>query len=182
VNQKSVEGKDPKILIVDDVPDNLNVLCRVLETEGYKIVAAPSGAVAFQVAHQTQPDLILLDVMMPEMDGFETCRRLKGDASTAEIPVIFITAKDEMSSVAKGFEVGGVDYITKPFRHEEIRVRVQTHLTIKQLQNELREAKQEIQIRNEELVKAYAQLAASKQSKTKNSDVPQNFWTQNRET
>ena len=115
MNQNSTEKKDSKILIVDDIPANLNVLCQALETEGYRIVAAPSGTVALQIAHRTQPDLILLDVMMPEMDGFETCRRLKADASTAEIPVIFITAKDEISSVVKGFEVGGVDYITKPF-------------------------------------------------------------------
>ncbi len=166
MNQNSIESKDSKILIVDDVPANLNILCQALETEGYKIVAAPSGAVALQIAHRTQPDLILLDVMMPEMDGFETCQRLKADASTAEIPVIFITAKDEMSSIIKGFQVGGVDYITKPFRHEEVRVRVQTHLTIKRLQNGLRKANQEIQARNEELEKAYAQLEADNQRKT----------------
>jgi PleD family two-component response regulator len=98
--------------------------------------------------------------MMPEMDGFETCRRLKADAFTAQIPVIFITARDEMSSIAEGFEVGGVDYITKPFRYEEVRIRVQTHLKIKRLQNGLRQAKQEIQARKEELEKAYAQLEA----------------------
>jgi PleD family two-component response regulator len=164
--KKAIEREDAKILIVDDVPANLNVLCQALETEGYKIVAAPSGAVALQIAHRTQPDLILLDVMMPGMDGFETCRRLKADASTAEIPVIFITAKDEMSSIVMGFQVGGVDYITKPFRHEEVRVRVQTHLTIKRLQNGLRKANQEIQARNEELEKAYAQLEADNQRKT----------------
>jgi PleD family two-component response regulator len=166
MNQNSTEREDSKILIVDDVPANLNVLCQALETEGYKIVAAPSGTVALQIAHRTQPDLILLDVMMPEMDGFETCRRLKADASTAEIPVIFITAKDEMSSIIKGFQVGGADYITKPFRHEEVRIRVQTHLTIKRLQNRLRKANQEIQARNEELEKAYAQLEADNKRKT----------------
>ena len=166
MKSNSVVQKDSKILIVDDIPANLNVLCQALETEGYKIVAAPSGTVALQIAHRTQPDLILLDIMMPEMDGFETCRRLKAASSTAEIPVIFITAKDEMSSVVKGFEVGGVDYITKPFRHEEVRARVQTHLTIKRLQNGLREANQEIQARNEELEKAYAQLEADNRRKT----------------
>ena len=166
MNQNSNESKDSKVLIVDDVPANLNVLCQALETEGYKIVAAPSGAVALQIAHRTQPDLILLDVMMPGMDGFETCRRLKADASTVEIPVIFITAKDEMSSIIKGFQVGGADYITKPFRHEEVRIRVQTHLTIKRLQNRLQKANQEIQARNEELEKAYALLEAHNQRKT----------------
>jgi len=166
MNQNSIEKTDAKILIVDDIPANLNVLCQALESEGYKIVAAPSGTVALQLAHRTQPDLILLDIMMPERDGFEICRRLKADASTAEIPVIFITAKDEMSSVIKGFEVGGVDYITKPFRYEEVRVRVQTHLTIKGLQKRLREANREIQAKKEELAKAYAQLEADNQRKT----------------
>jgi PleD family two-component response regulator len=104
--------------------------------------------------------------MMPEMDGFETCRRLKADIVTEEIPVIFITARDEMSSVIEGFQVGGVDYITKPLRYEEVRIRVQTHLKIKRLQNELREAKKEIRGMKEELEKAYTQLAASNQSKT----------------
>ena len=144
MNQNSIEKTDSKILIVDDVPANLNVLCQALEAEGYKIVAAPSGTVALQIAPLTQPDLILLDIMMPEMDGFETCRRLKADASTAEIPVIFITAKDEMSSVVKGFEVGGVDYITKPFRQEEVTARVKTHLTMKQLRDDLKQANQKI--------------------------------------
>jgi PleD family two-component response regulator len=166
MNKNSVEGKDLRILIVDDVPANLDVLCQALETEGYRIIAAPSGTVALQIAQRTQPDLILLDIMMPEMNGFETCRRLKADASTADIPVIFITARDEMSSIIEGFEVGGVDYITKPFRHEEVRIRVQTHLMIKRLQNELREANQEIQARNEELEKAYAQLGADNQRRT----------------
>ncbi|MBM3235616.1 response regulator [Candidatus Poribacteria bacterium] len=166
MNQNSTDKTDAKILIVDDVPANLNVLCQVLETEGYKIVAAPSGTVALQLAQRTQPDLILLDIMMPEMDGFETCRQLNANPATAEIPVIFITAKDEMNSVVKGFEVGGVDYITKPFRYEEVRARVQTHLTIKGLQKRLREANQEIQARDEELEKAYAQLEADNQCKT----------------
>ena len=122
-----------EILIVDDIPANLNLLRQALEPEGYNIIAAPSGEVALQIADRTQPDLILLDIMMPGMDGFETCHLLKSDKATADIPVIFITAKDEMESVVEGFEVGGVDYITKPFQHEEVRARVVTHLAIKRL-------------------------------------------------
>ena len=157
--RESINAKNAKILIVDDIPNNLNLLSHNLESQGYRVVAVPSGMVALQIVERTQPDLILLDIMMPEMDGFETCRRLKTNPATAEIPVIFISAKDEMSSVVKGFEVGGVDYITKPFRHEEVRVRVQTHLTIKELQKRLREANHQIQARDKELAKAYAQLA-----------------------
>lgn len=126
-----------EILIVDDIPANLNVLRQVLEPQGYNVIAVPSGEIALQIAARTPPDLILLDIMMPGIDGFETCHRLKADPATADIPVIFITAKDETTSIVRGFQVGGVDYITKPFQHEEVRARVQTHLTIKQLRDEL---------------------------------------------
>ena len=159
MNQEPVNLNSAEILIVDDIPANLNVLCQVLEPEGYNIIAAPSGEVALQIAARAQPDLIILDIMMPGMDGFETCRRLKANQSTADIPVIFITAKDETESLVEGFQVGGVDYITKPFQHEEVRVRVRTHLTIKQLQDRLREA-------NDELEEAYNQLEADNARKT----------------
>ena len=106
-----------KILIVDDFPANL--LSQNLESQNYKVVAVPSGVIALQIVERTQPDLILLDIMMPEMDGFETCRRLKANSATAEIPVIFIAARDEMESLLEGFSVGGVDYITKPFSETE---------------------------------------------------------------
>jgi len=113
----SVNAKNAKILIVDDIPHNLNLLSQNLESQGYRVVAAPSGVVALQIVERTQPDLILLDIIMPEIDGFETCRKLKANPATAEIPVIFITAKDkdEIDSLVEGFLVGGVDYITKPF-------------------------------------------------------------------
>lgn len=134
-----------EILIVDDIPNNLNLLCQTLESEGYNIIAAPSGEIALQIAAHTQPDLILLDIMMPGMDGFETCRRLKADKRLSDIPVIFITAKDETESVVEGFRVGGVDYITKPFHQDEVLVRVQTHLKIHQLTQELIEKNRALQ-------------------------------------
>ena len=143
--------KDPidvhrtRILIVDDIPSNLNLLRETLEREGYNIIAAPSGAVALELAARTQPALILLDIMMPEMDGFETCRRLKAEKSTVEIPVIFITAKDETESLVEGFSAGGVDYITKPFQDDEVLVRVRTHLTIHQLTQALRKKNRELE-------------------------------------
>jgi len=149
MNQDECDKKKADILIVDDIPANLNVLCQALEPEGYNVIAAPSGEVALKIAAPTPPDLILLDIMMPGIDGFETCRRLKADATTADIPVIFITAKDEMESIVEGFQVGGVDYITKPFRHEEVAARVKTHLTIKQLRDGLREANKKIEAQRE---------------------------------
>ena len=159
MNKDSIDLMSAEILIVDDIPANLNVLCQTLESEGYNIIAATSGESALQIAARSQPDLILLDIMMPGLDGFETCRRLKENKSLADIPVIFITAKHETESLVEGFQVGGVDYITKPFQHEEVRARVRTHLTIKQLQDSLREAKDELQ-------KAYNQLEADNARKT----------------
>ncbi len=134
-----------KILIVDDVPNNLKTLSDLLELAGYHILVAPSGEVALKVAPRMQPDLILLDVMMPGLDGFETCERLKADAETAGIPVIFITAKDEVESVIKGFHVGGVDYVTKPFEEEMVLARVDTHLQNAQLTKALIEKNRELQ-------------------------------------
>ena len=139
------QAKQPQVLIVDDVPANLNLLRQALESEGYNVIAAPSGEIALQIVARAQPDLILLDVMMPGIDGFETCRRLKADKATADIPVIFITARDEAASIVEGFHAGGLDYITKPFKHEEVQARVQTHLTIKNLRDGLREAKDELE-------------------------------------
>ena len=139
MNKDSKAPSNTRVLILDDIPTNLNLLRQTLEPEGYNLIVALSGAASLEIATRAQPSLILLDIMMPEMDGFETCRRLKAEKTTAEIPVIFITAKDEMESVIEGFRVGGVDYITKPFKAEEVRVRVQTHLKIHQLTQELRE-------------------------------------------
>jgi len=166
MNQSQIDLMNAEILIVDDIPANLNLLRQALETEGYNIIAAPSGEVALQLAARTQPDLILLDIMMPGIDGLETCRRLKDDKATADIPVIFITAKDETASVVEGFQVGGVDYIAKPFQHEEVRARVQTHLTIKRLRDGLEEANHQIQAKNDELEEAYNKLEADNTRKT----------------
>lgn len=109
-----------KILLVDDVPLNIEILFQTLKTKNYEISMANRGVKALELVPKFQPDLILLDVMMPEMDGFETCRRLKADQSTHDIPVIFITAKSEIKDIAEGFKVGGLDYITKPFSLEEV--------------------------------------------------------------
>lgn len=166
MNKDAIDLTHAEILIVDDIPINLNLLRQALESEGCNIIAAPDGEIALQIVDRTQPDLILLDIMMPKIDGFETCRRLKANQSTADIPVIFITAKDEVESVVEGFEVGGVDYITKPFQYEEVRARVATHLTIKRLRDGLEEANKQIQAQKDELEKAYSQLETDNARKT----------------
>jgi PAS domain S-box-containing protein len=123
--------KTPLILIVDDVAKNLQVLGTILSKENYKIAAANNGEQAISIANNTLPDLILLDIMMPGINGYETCARLKKDPKTRDIPIIFLTAKIELDDIIKGFEVGAVDYITKPFNSVELLVRTKTHLELK---------------------------------------------------
>ena len=117
-----------KILVTDDVPANLDVLFQALDAEGYNVHVAADGPTALRVAQQSQPDLILLDVMMPGIDGYETCRRLKAQTALEDIPVIFLTARDDLEGLVEGFQCGGVDYVTKPFKKEEVLVRIRTHL------------------------------------------------------
>ncbi|MBK8985620.1 MAG: response regulator [Chloroflexi bacterium] len=125
------------ILIVDDTPDNLRLLARILADAGYMVRPSRSGKLALASVQSVLPDLILLDIMMPEMDGYEVCRRLKADELTRDIPVIFISALNNIDEKIKSFAVGAVDYIAKPFHGDEVLARVKTHLTIRQLQNDL---------------------------------------------
>jgi len=127
----------PTILIVDDNPTNLNVLFEYLSAQGYRVLVAEDGESAIEQAKYGLPDLILLDVMMPGIDGFETCDKLKESPETREIPVIFMTAISETAFVLKGFAAGAVDYITKPLQREEVLVRVRNHISIRLLQREL---------------------------------------------
>ena len=126
-----------RILIVDDVPANLDILSQSLEADQYNVLVATSGESALKVTAQTIPDLIMLDVMMPGIDGFETCRQLKANDATRSIPVIFLTARDELEGVLEGFRAGGVDYISKPFQKEEVLIRIRTHLERDRLGKEL---------------------------------------------
>ncbi len=119
-----------KILIVDDVPKNIQVVANILQKEGYSMAFAQSGATAVEQARSNPFDLILLDIMMPEMDGFEVCQRLREDPRTAEIPVLFLTAKTDTESLVKGFETGAVDYVTKPVKDAELLARVKTQLEL----------------------------------------------------
>ena len=127
----------PQILIADDQPANLQILRDALEPEGYEILIAANGKGAVRVAQARRPDVILLDVMMPEMDGYTACEMLKKDGDTCTIPVIFITAKDEIADKLRGFEVGGVDYVIKPFQQEEVLARVRAQVEIGRLTSEL---------------------------------------------
>jgi diguanylate cyclase (GGDEF)-like protein len=120
------------ILIVDDVPENIQILGKVLRGEGYKIAPAANGKRALEMIPKVKPDLVLMDVMMPVMDGFEACRRMKESAEMKDIPVIFLSAKGESEDVIQGFRLGAVDYIQKPFNSEELLVRVRNHLELVQ--------------------------------------------------
>ncbi len=136
--------KTPLILIVDDVPKNLQLLGSILFNAGYKITLAQSAARALEIVENALPDLILSDVIMPEMDGFELCRRLKNTETTREIPVIFLTAKTGSEEIVKGFRSGGVDYVTKPFNRTELLARVRTHLELKRSKTELKEKSEKL--------------------------------------
>ncbi|MBN2373718.1 hybrid sensor histidine kinase/response regulator [bacterium] len=123
--------KKSKILIVDDVPQNIQVLANILKEEGYQMGFAKDGKTALAHTDSVQFDLIILDIMMPDMDGFEVCERLKKDKKKRDIPVIFVTAKDETSDKTRGFELGAVDYITKPFDAQEVLARIKTHISLR---------------------------------------------------
>jgi len=145
-----IETSPATILIVDDTPENITVLRQLLTEHGYRARPAISGEVALHVARHTPPDLILLDIMIPGMDGFEVCRHLKADDRLRDIPVIFFSALEETSEKVKALTVGGVDYITKPFHAEELLARVQTHLS-------LRESRQQLQAQNLQLQQEIAE-------------------------
>ncbi|WP_035994621.1 EAL domain-containing protein [Leptolyngbya sp. KIOST-1] len=133
------------VLVVDDIPDNLHLLTRELTAEGYETRGVLTGTMALTVARSTPIDLILLDIMLPDMDGYSVCQQLKADPATASIPVIFLSALDEALDKARAFAVGGVDYITKPFKAVELLARVNTHLSLQKAQKQLQRFNQELE-------------------------------------
>ena len=133
-----------KILIVDDTPNNLQILFSYLEGAGFKVLLAEDSTSAIEIANSQLPDLILLDVLMPEVDGFSTCRELKSQAATRDIPVIFLTALSDTINKVKGFKLGGVDYITKPIEQEEVLVRIQTQLDLRNMSRALASQNQKL--------------------------------------
>ncbi len=155
------QQQTPMVLVVDDVDINLTVMYEMLSHNGFEVLIADSGEGALETLNYAQPHIILLDVMMPNMDGFEVCRRIKADPKTAHIPIIFTTALSEVENKLKGFKAGAVDYITKPFQSEEVLARVRSHLTIYQLQQRLLATDNELHVQNQALKKRIAMLAKS---------------------
>ncbi|MHC5596273.1 MAG: hybrid sensor histidine kinase/response regulator [Nostoc sp.] len=159
-------GKTPKngfILIVDDNPTNLSVLCEALNSEGFRFRVAVDGESAIAQVERNQPQLILLDVQMPGIDGFETCRRLKANPVSQNIPIIFTTALADTESKTKGFSLGAVDYIPKPFAQEEVIARLRVHLQLKQLTESL---EQQVSDRTKALQQAQVQLVQQEKLST----------------
>jgi DNA-binding NtrC family response regulator len=144
-------ARPPCVLIVDDLPANLDLLTRVLEPQGYQILVAPTGEAAVELAARATPDVILLDVMLPGADGYETCRRLRAAPGTADIPVLFISARNDTASVVRGFDAGAVDYLAKPFQPAEVLSRVGTHLRLSRLNHDLRRQAEDLAAANARL-------------------------------
>ena len=152
------------IMIIDDSPESLKLLTDILAGQGFGVRQALSGRMALDAIKQQLPDLIILDIRMPEMDGLEVCRQLKNDASTRTVPVIFISGLRESDDKVKAFEVGGMDYITKPFQEAEVLARVKLHLTLCKMKQNLEELVQRRTIRREESNTALKVLLEHRQS------------------
>jgi len=161
--------KKASVLIVDDIPENIDILRGVLD-EAYELKAATSGEVAVRIAQQAFPDLILLDIMMPEMDGFRVCELLKEDPRTSKIPVIFVTALDDQVDESKGFDLGAVDYITKPVNPDIVRARVKTHLALydqnRSLEELVRNRTRELHETRLEIIRRLGRAAEYKDNET----------------
>jgi two-component system sensor histidine kinase/response regulator len=166
MDDSTLNDTAPDIMIIDDSIDNLSLLTRILHRRGYQVRTFTNGPSALAAACTQPPDLILLDIMMPEMDGFMVCERLKSADITCQVPVIFLSALSQTEDKLRAFQAGGVDYITKPFHHEEVLVRVENHLHLQSLHHQLQQTNQVLQesnaalkMRNEEL-DAFAQTVA----------------------
>lgn len=153
MNENEMNFAQNSILIVDDTPHNLGILFDYLTRSGFKVFVAVDGETALEQVQYTQPDLILLDVMMPTINGFEVCEKLKSHPQTQDIPVIFMTALSDSVDKVRGLNMGAVDYITKPLQHEEVLSRVKTHLSIRNLQKTLQEKNEELATINNNLQK-----------------------------
>lgn len=145
MNTESNQNSEINILVVDDARGNLMLLTKCLEAVGYEVRPAISGKAALEAASKYVPDMVLLDINMPDMDGYEVCKAFKGDAKLKEVPIIFISALDAPTDKVKAFKAGGVDYVTKPINFEEVRARVSTHVKIALLQRENRRTISELQ-------------------------------------
>lgn len=155
-----------RILVVDDTPANLQILSSTLKESGYQVSVATRGSQALEIVTRLKPELILLDVMMPEMDGFETCRHLKASAASKDIPVIFLTARTETADIVRGFRVGAVDYVAKPFNPCELLARVATHLTLDRLRRRLAEKNVELARAHELVRRAFGRYVSEEVAET----------------
>jgi DNA-binding response OmpR family regulator len=165
------------VLLVDDNLSNLKVLLGVLQAQGLAVAVARSGAEALERLRHLTPDLILLDVLMPSLNGFDTCRRIKAQPRTADIPILFMTALTDIDSKLQGFAAGGVDYVTKPFEMSEVLARVQTHLTMRRLHQRLALQNAELQVANVQLLEVTTTLrAALEEVKTLRGLIPICAW------
>ncbi|MBE9039497.1 response regulator [Oscillatoriales cyanobacterium LEGE 11467] len=158
--------KQNNILIVDDTPENLQVLSKTLSQQGYKVRGVVKGEMAIKSATSSPPDLILLDIKMPDMNGYEVCEQLKKSSQTRDIPIVFLSALDEVFDKVKGFKIGGVDYITKPFQIEEVLARIENQLTIQRLQKQLLSQNEVLQLEIQERKKAEEVARAASQAKS----------------
>lgn len=156
MENSTVQPPVPSIMVVDDTPANLRLLTGMLKERGYKVRPVANGKFALQTAKHDPPDLILLDILMPEMNGYEVCERLKAEEQLANIPVIFISALDETMDKVKAFKVGGVDYVTKPFQFEEVEARVATHLELRRQKHLIQESYDRLRESRDELNRAQA--------------------------
>ncbi len=163
----------PLILIVDDNPSNLQIVGNILREHNFKIAAVESGREALDFIAKKQPDLILLDILMPEMNGFEVCRAIKTKPETADIPIIFISVLYETDDKLKGFELGGVDYITKPFQELEVIARVRTHLTLMRQQKELKETLTKFRETQNALIELERKTTIAAMATTANHEINQ---------
>lgn len=157
---------DNKILVVDDIKKNIQVLGSALGKQGYAVSYATEGAKALKMVSEDVFDLILLDVMMPGMDGFEVCRQLKKDPAAKEIPILFLTAKIEQDDIVKGLELGAVDYLTKPFNMVELLARVKNHIALKNAQTLILQRNKELEEKNKELESLVQQNKEAKEEIT----------------
>jgi diguanylate cyclase (GGDEF)-like protein len=152
-----------KLLIVDDVSKNIQVAANILQKNGYQMAFAQDGQTALAQTEANRFDLVLLDIMMPQMDGYEVCRRIKQNPANREMPIIFLTAKDDSESIVKGFELGAVDYLTKPFSGAELQARVRTHLELYRSKEDLKAANKRLSVEIAERIKAETELKKSRE-------------------
>lgn len=161
-NQESVNDK-PLVLLVDDVPQNIQILHQILDMGEYSFAIATNGKETLQMVKKKLPDLILLDIMLGDIDGFEVCEQLKKDPGTAPVPIIFLTAKVGLEDKVKGFKLGAVDYITKPFEDAEVVARVHTHIQLKKSIDIIKEYNQQLRESFGEMQKSYRELMESQE-------------------